>query len=400
MQKDYEGMPLTHIGKRLIKYGMIGGGPGGFSGGVHRKAAALDGEIELVCGAFSSKPEKSVQMGESLCLNSGRVYKSYKDMAEKEAELPEDKRIDFVSIVTPNYLHFPVAKEFIMRGFDIVCDKPMVTNLKEAKELLELVEKNDVLFAVTYNYTGYPMIRQARELIKEGKIGEILKVIIEYSACYIPVNAEINSLKKIYWRVDPAKAGPSSCMGDLGSHAENLSNYVTGLEVEQVFADLKSFVTGCELENDANVLIHYKNGARGVMLLSQVLTGEDNNLSIRVYGSKASLLWFHNNPNVLSVRYMNKPEQIFKLGGEYLEPLTRYSTRLTSGHPEGYIEAFANIYRNFARTVRAKKYNEKIESFENDFPTIEDGFKGMYFIDKALESYKTTKWVKFNNEVL
>lgn len=379
---------------------MVGGGPGARIGGIHRNAAAIGGEIELVSGVFSSEPEKSIRMGESLRLNPDRVYKSYKEMAEKEEQLPEDKRMDFVSIVTPNYLHFPVAKEFITKGFNIICDKPMVTNLQEAKELLELVRKHDVLFAVTYNYTGYPMVKQARELIKKGKVGKIIKVIVEFSSSYVPINIKINKLKETFWRLDPTRVGPFSCVGDLGSHVENLSNYVTGLEIEQIFADLKSFIPGCKLENDGNVLIRYRNGAQGVFLISQVLTGEKNNLNIRIYGTKASILWFQNYPNILSVRFNNKPEQIFKLGSEYLEPLTKYSTRLAKYDIEEFTEAFANIYKNFARTIKAKKYNKKIKLFENDFPTIEDGFRGMYFIDKTLESYRNGKWVDFPRVIL
>lgn len=374
---------------------MVGGGPGARIGSIHRDAAALDKEIALVSGVFSSKPDKSLNMGKKLCLDPDRIYKSFKEMAIKEAELPEDDRIDFVSIVTPNYLHFPVAKEFITRGFNIVCDKPLVTNMEEAKELLRLVKKHDVLLSITYNYTGYPMVKQAKELIRRGRLGKILKVIVEFSSCYIPTNTEIKKLKKSFWRLDPAKVGPFSCIGDLGSHAENLSSYVTGLEIEQIFCDLKSFIPGSDLENDGNILIRYKNGAQGVILLSQMLVGEKNNLSIRVYGEKASILWYRNDPNSLSVRLLNKPEQIFKIGSEYLEPLTKYSTRLPKYDAEEFIEAFANIYKNFARTIKAKKNNKKIRPFELDFPNIEDGFKGMYFINKTLESYKTGKWVDF-----
>jgi len=380
-------------GKKPLKYGMVGGGPGGFIADIHRKAAALDGETELVAGAFSSKPEKSAEMGRLLCLDPARVYGSYEEMAQKESEMPDDKRLDFVSIVTPNYLHFPAAKEFIIKGFNIVCDKPMVTSIEEAEELRILVKKHNVLFAVTYNYTGYPMAKQAKELVKKGTLGKVIKVIIEYSGNYVLERTGIDSLNKDFWRLDPSKAGPFSVLGDLGSHAENISNYITGLEIESIFADLTSFVPGCKLENDANILMHYKNGARGIMFLSQVLAGEENNLNIRVYGTKASLSWYQNNPTVLSVRLLDKPEQIYKKSNGYLEPLADYSTRLPSGHPEAFIEAFANIYRNFAATLRAKKNNEKAGPFNSDYPTIEDGYSSMRFIERALKSYKTSSWV-------
>ncbi|MBM3707186.1 MAG: Gfo/Idh/MocA family oxidoreductase [Actinobacteria bacterium] len=372
---------------------MVGGGPGSYVAGFHRKAAGLDEEIELVAGAFSSKPEKSYEMGKILCLNPERVYGSYKEMAQREAGLPDGEKLDFVSIVTPNYLHFPVAKEFILKGFNILCDKPLVMDLNEATELLKLVKKHDVLFAVTYNYTGYPMAKQAKEMIRQGMLGDILKVIVEYLCNYVPVNTDIKSIKKDFWRLDPARVGSSSCLADLGSHAENLSNYVTGLKIERVFADLKSFVSGCELENDATILLQYKNGAKGSITQSQVLTGEENNLNIRVYGSKASLAWYQNNPAVLSVRFLDKPEVLFKANNDYLEPLVKNSTRLPPGHPEAFIEAFANIYRNFARTVRARKYMEEAGPFDNDFPTIEDGYSGMNFIDKVIKSFKTSSWV-------
>jgi len=379
--------------KKHLKYGMVGGGFSSYVAGFHRKAAALDGEIELVAGTFSSKPEKSAEMGKILCLNPARVYGSYEEMAQKEAKMPDDERLDFVSIITPNYLHFPVAKAFIIKGFNIVCDKPLVNNMEEAEALRKLVKKHCVLFAVTYNYTGYPMVKQAKEMIKHGVIGKIVKVIIEYSCNYVPAYTDIKSIKKDFWRLDPAKVGLSSCLADLGSHAENLSHYVTGLEIKEIFADLTTFIYGCELENDAVIMIQYKNGAKGLIYQSQVLTGEENNLNIRVYGSKASLSWYQNNPAVLSLRFLDKPEQIYKTGNNYLEPLTNYSTRLPSGHPEAFLEAFANIYRNFARTLKAKKYNEDAGPFDNDYPTIEDGYSTMKFIDRALKSHKTSSWV-------
>lgn len=373
---------------------MVGGGPGAFIGEVHRMAAALDGKIELVAGAFSSSLEKSKKQGEQLNLDPGRVYGSFQEMAEIESALPQDQRIDFVSVVTPNHLHFPVCKAFIEAGFHIVCDKPMTTSTEDAEELCRLVKKHDIVFALTHNYTGYPMVKQARELVKQGELGKIRKIVAEYPQGWLAQPIEKEGAKQAVWRTDPQKAGISSAVGDIGSHAENLAEYITGLEMETLCADIKTFVEGRPLEDDANMLIHYKGGARGILYASQISVGEENNLNIRVYGNKASLEWRQENPNYLYLRYPDKPEKVFKRGNEYLSDISKHNTRIPSGHPEGFIEAFANIYLNFAHTLAARLGNKKPGDFDLDFPTVRDGARGVHFIHKAIESGKKNGWLK------
>jgi len=384
---------------RKIRYGMVGGGPGAFIGEVHRKAAALDGEIELVAGAFSSSPEKSKQQGEALFLDSDRVYGSYEEMAEKEAQLPEGERIDFVSVVTPNFLHFPVCKTFIEKGFNVVCDKPMTMTVEEAEELCRLVEEHDVVFALTHNYTGYPMVKQARKLVNDGKLGDIRKIVVEYPQGWLAEAIEQEGAKQAEWRTDPERAGVSSAVGDIGSHAENLVSYITGLEMKELCADINSFVPGRELEDDANMLVHYENGVRGVLYASQISVGEENALTIRVYGTKASLKWEQEQPNYLSVKYMDKPEEVYKRGNDYLDEVAQHYTRLPFGHPEGFIEAFANIYLNAARTIAAKIEGKDPSEFDLDFPTVYDGAKGVHFIHKAIESGKKGSWLDVSYSV-
>ena len=382
-------MPLG----RKIRYGMVGGGPGAFIGGVHRKAAALDGEIELVAGAFSSSPEKSRQQGEELYLDPARVYGSYKEMAEAEAKLPLGERIDFVSIVTPNNTHFAIAKTFLEAGFHVVCDKPMTMTVEEAEELCRLVKKHDAVFALTHNYTGYPMVKQARELIKNGKLGTIRKVVVEYPQGWLATFLEGEGAKQAVWRTDPKQAGVSSAIGDIGSHAENLARYITGLEIEKIFADLTTFVPGRLLEDDANMLLHLKGGARAVLYCSQVSVGEENNLRIRVYGTDASMEWHQEHPNYLHVRYADGPEEVFKRGNDYLSEVAKHNSRLPFGHPEAFIEAFANIYVNAARAMAAKITGEAPGAFDTDYPTVQDGAVGVHFIHAAVKSGKEGGWV-------
>lgn len=382
-------MPLG----RKLRYGMVGGGPGAFIGGVHRKAAALDGEIELVAGAFSSSPEKSKQQGQELHLAPGRVYSSYQEMAEKEAKLPEGERIDFVSVVTPNHMHFPIAKTFIEAGFHIVCDKPMTTTLEDAEALCRLVEKSGVVFALTHNYTGYPMVKQAREMVRKGELGKVRKIVVEYPQGWLASRVEETGAKQAVWRTDPKQAGVSSAIGDIGSHAENLARYVTGLGMESICADLTTFVPGRALEDDANMLVHYEGGARGVLYCSQISVGEENNLRIRVYGEKASLEWHQEDPNYLCVRTNEGPQQVLKRGNGYLAPVAQHSSRLPSGHPEAFIEAFANVYVNAGRTIAARIAGEKPSEFDLDFPTVQDGAIGVHFIHTAVDSGKKHDWV-------
>lgn len=379
---------------RKLRYGMVGGGPGSFIGAVHRKAAALDGEIELVAGAFSSSPEKSRQTGAELYLDPSRVYASYQEMVERESQLPPGERIDFVSIVTPNHVHFPVAKAFIEAGFHVVCDKPMTLTVEEAEELCRLVAQHKVVFALTHNYTGYPMVKQARELVRQGALGTIRKIVVEYPQGWLATLIESQGAKQAVWRTDPAQAGVSSCMGDIGSHAENLARYITGLQMEEICADLTTFVEGRKLDDDGNILVRYQGGARGVLYASQVSVGEENNLRIRVYGTDASLEWHQENPNYLYVRYPNAPEKVYKRGNDYLAPIAKHNSRLPSGHPEAFIEAFANIYRNAARTIAAAIAGTQPSEFDTDFPTVQDGAIGVHFIHKAVESGRSSaKWV-------
>lgn len=382
-------MPLG----RKLRYGMVGGGPGAFIGEVHRKAAALDGEIELVAGAFSSSPEKSRQKGEELLLDPERVYGSYEEMAQKESELPEDERIDFVSIVTPNYLHHPMAKTFIEHGFHVVCDKPMTTTVEEAEELCRLVGEHDVVFALTHNYSGYPMVKEAREMVRNGELGEIRKIVVEYPQGWLATPLEETGDKQASWRTDPEKAGVASALGDIGSHAEHLTRYITGLEIEELIADTTSFISSRELEDDANLLMHYDNGARGVMHTSQVAVGEENDINIRIWGTEGALEWHQENPNYLQYRENGGPERIYKRGNDYLSEITRHNMRLPFGHPEAFIEAFANIYVNAARTIAAHQAGEQPGPFDTDFPTVQDGAHGVHFIHRAVESGKKRQWV-------
>ena len=376
---------------RKIRYGMVGGGPGAFIGAVHRKAAALDGEIELVAGAFSADPEKSRQQGEELLLDSSRVYSSYQEMAEQESLLPDGERIDFVSIVTPNHVHFHVAKVFIEAGFHVVCDKPMTNTLEDAESLCKLVSKHGTVFALTHNYTGYPMVKQARELVRNGELGEIRKVVVEYPQGWLATLLEAEGAKQAVWRTDPNQAGVSSCIGDIGSHAENLARYITELEIEEICADLTTFVSGRQLEDDGNLLVHYKGGARGILYASQISVGEENDINIRVYGTKASLKWRQENPNYLSVKYPDGPEHVYKRGNDYLSEIAIHNSRIPFGHPEAFIEAFANIYTEFAEAIY--KYPKKNNNFK--FPTVIDGVKGIKFIYAAKKSSNhNSRWIK------
>ena len=372
---------------------MVGGGPGAFIGDVHRKAAALDGMMDLVAGAFSSDPSKSRKQGEALFLDPNRIYGSFEEMAEKEAALPEGERIDFVSIVTPNFLHFPIAKTFIERGFHVVCDKPLTTTLEDAEELCRLVAEHDVVFALTHNYTGYPMVKQARAMVEGGELGEIRKVVVEYPQGWLATRLEESGSKQAEWRTDPNRAGVSSAVGDIGSHAENLARYITGLEIESLHADINTFVAGRELEDDANMLVHYEGGARGILYCSQISVGEENNLRIRVYGTKGSLEWRQENPNYLSVRTSDGPERIYKRGNDYLVEAAKSNSRLPSGHPEAFIEAFANIYVNAGRAISAKIAGDNLADLSIDFPTVQDGAIGVHFIHKTIESGKKRDWV-------
>ena len=378
---------------KTIRFGMVGGGPGAFIGAVHRHAASLDGEMVLVAGAFSSSPERSQEQGAALGLDPHRVYGSYAEMVERERALPEEQRIDCVSIVTPNDSHFCIAKAFIEAGFHVICDKPMTTTIEDAEALCRLVAKHNVVFALTHNYTGYPMVKQARELLASGHLGTIRKVVVEYPQGWLSTLLEETGQRQASWRTDPERAGVSSCMGDIGTHAHNLAEYITGLEVSRICADLTSFVDGRTLDDDGGMLIHYKCGARGILYASQISVGEENALRIRVYGTKASLDWQQEYPNDLRVKYQDKPMQLYRRGNGYLGEAAQYYSRLPAGHPEAFIEAFANIYRAAARTITARKQGIAAAQLDLDFPTVQDGAKGVHFIHAAVASSKAGGWI-------
>jgi predicted dehydrogenase len=376
-----------------LKMGMIGGGQGAFIGNVHRMAARLDGKIDIVAGAFSANPEKSKQSGAELGLDPRRVYPDYQTMAAQEARLPKGERIDFVSIVTPNRMHYPPAKTFLEAGFNVVCDKPMTFNLEEAVQLRDLVKKSGKVFALTHNYTGYPMVKEAREMVQKGELGKILKIVAEYPQGWLLDPVDVTG-QKVVWRTNPEVSGASSCIGDIGTHAENLGRYITGLEIDELCADFTTFVPGRRLEDDGNLLIHYKGGARGVLYTSQVAAGEENDINIRVYGTKASLEWHQEEPNELLVKYPDSPRKIFRRGANYVTDVAKRFTRLPVGHPEAFIEAFANIYVEAVRAIEAEANGKPLPN-DLDFPTVEDGVKGMAFIATAVQSAKAgATWTK------
>lgn len=375
---------------------MIGGGRGAFIGAVHRMAAALDGEIELVCGAFSSDPKRSRLSGQDLYLPVHRVYDSYKKMIKAEKKLPLGERMDFVAIVTPNHLHYAPAKLALQNGFHVVCDKPVCFDLRQAKKLQKLVQKTGLLFALTHNYTGYPMVKQARAMIRKGDIGNIRKVVVEYPQGWLSTRLEASDQKQAAWRTDPKRSGAAGAMGDIGTHAENLAEYVTGLQIKRLCADLNTMVDGRLLDDDGNVLLEFDNGAKGVLLATQIAAGEENNLRLRVYGEKGGLDWHQQEPNTLLVRWLDRPTQVYRTGVGELAPETVAHTRIPAGHPEGYLEAFANIYRNFAICLRAKINGEKAAKIYHDYPSIDDGVRGMQFIEKVVQSSTSKqKWIKF-----
>jgi predicted dehydrogenase len=378
---------------RKIRMGMVGGGEGAFIGAVHRMAAALDGQIELVCGAFSSDAAKSKRSGAALFLPENRVYSSFEEMILKEKKLPASKRMDFVSIVTPNHVHFAPAKMALKNGFHVVCDKPLSFNLKEAVELEKLVEKTGLLFTLTHNYTGYPMVKQAKAMVKRGDFGKIRKIIVEYPQGWLSTYLESGDSKQAAWRTDPTKSGIVGAMGDIGTHAENLAEYITGLKITSLYADLTTFVNGRLLDDDGSVLLKFEGGAKGVLLASQICAGEENNLNIRVYGEKGGFQWFQMEPNSLITKWLDKPVEILRTGGAGALPESLAHTRTPAGHPEGYLEAFGNIYRNFAKQVQARLAGEAVDPIF-DTPTVSDGVRGMNFIYKVVESNKKRNWVE------
>ena len=375
--------------------GMVGGGRGAFIGGVHRIAAAIDQQIELVCGAFSSDPERSRLSGEDFFLPADRVYGSYEEMILAEAKLPEGERMDFVSIVTPNHVHFGPAKLALENGFHVVCDKPVTFSVDEAEQLVELVEKTGLVFALTHNYTGYPMVKQARDMVAAGRIGKVRKVVVEYPQGWLATKLEDSDQKQASWRVDPSKSGMGGAMGDIGTHAENLAEYITGLRITEVCAELTSFVEGRQLDDDANILLRLEGGARGVLHCSQIAVGEENGLNIRIWGETGGLEWHQQEPNTLVVKSLDGPSVHYRTGVGELSEAAQAAARIPAGHPEGYLEAFANIYRNFAATVRAHRAGRQPTALESDFPDVHDGLRGMRFVERVVENSRSgQKWTK------
>jgi len=387
--------------ERKLKMGMVGGGPGAFIGEVHRKASRMDGEIELAAGAFDINPRKSKQMGRELYLNSKRVYRNYEEMIERELKLPPDQRIDFVSITTPNNWHFPIARDFLRAGFHVMCEKPMTFNVKEAKALQKIVKKSRRVFALMHNYTGYPMVKLARDMARNGELGKIRKIVVQYPQGWLSAPLERTGQKQAAWRTDPKQSGASGCIGDIGTHAENLAEYITGLKIRQVCADLTTFVKGRRLEDDGNCLLRFSNGARGILHASQISIGEENGLAIWIYGEEKALEWHQERPNYLYVKVPDGPVQVWGRGNDYVgakSPAAARATRLPSGHPEAFIEAFANIYCNFADTVGARITRTKPDKPALDFPNVNDGVRGMLFIETVLASTKSKqKWTKMKS---
>jgi predicted dehydrogenase len=382
---------------RKIRYGMVGGGRGAFIGAVHRIAAAMDQQIELVCGAFSADPDKSRASGADLFLPPERCYGSFQEMIAAEKRLPEGERMDFVAIVTPNHMHFPPAKLALENGFHVLSDKPATFNLAEARALQKLVKKTGLLYGLTHNYTGYPLVKQARHMVATGQLGKIRKVVVEYPQGWLATRLEASGQKQAAWRTDPKRSGAAGCIGDIGTHAENLAEYITGLQIEELAADITTFVKGRALDDDGNVLLRFRGGAKGVLHSSQISVGEENNLNIRVYGEKGGLEWHQKEPNTLLVKWLDRPMEVYRTANGYLCDAAKAATRTPPAHPEGYLEAFANIYKNFASAIRARLEGRKLAPDDpaNDYPKIEDGVRGMAFIEAVVKSSKANaKWTR------
>ena len=375
-----------------IRLGMVGGGQGAFIGAVHRIAARLDDRYELVAGALSSDPQRARASGLELGLKEDRSYGSYEDMARREAE--REDGIEAVAIVTPNDVHFPAAKAFLQRGIHVICDKPLTTTLRDAKKLADAVEKSGKIFALTHNYTGYPMIRQAREMIAKGELGDIRLVHAEYVQDWLTTRLEDTGHKQAAWRTDPARSGAGGSVGDIGTHAYNIACFVSGLDAETLSADLTSFVKGRKVDDNVHVMLRYPNGARGMLWASQVAPGNENNLTLRVYGTKAGLEWCQENPNNLWVGPLGQPKRLVTRGGAGAGEAAARVTRVPPGHPEGYLEGFATIYREAADAIVAARKGKRADKAVL-FPTVEDGVKGVAFIEACIKSSsRNAAWVK------
>ncbi|MDR0713819.1 MAG: Gfo/Idh/MocA family oxidoreductase [Bacteroidales bacterium] len=384
--------------KRKLRMGMVGGGSDAFIGAIHRMAAFIDNQCELVCGCFSVDPAVSLSSGRSYYLPDNRIYTNYREMFEKEAQFPENERMDFVSIVTPNFLHFEPAMMALERGFHVVLDKPMTFSLEQAKQLQAKVAETGLVLALTHVYSGYPAVKEAKTRIARGDFGNIRKVYVEYPQGWLSTRIELEGGNNAGWRTDPKRSGKAGAMGDIGTHAWHLAEYITGLKVTELCAEIKAFVPGRPIDDDGAALLRYENGATGVLMASQIAAGEANALSIRVYGEKGGVEWKQMNPNILTVKWSNKPVELIDVGNNgYLSANALYYTRTPAGHPEGFIESFANIYRNFARTVQAKSAGETPEAEWLDFPNVNDGVRGLQFIETVVTSGydNSRKWVKW-----
>lgn len=383
--------------KQNLKMGMIGGGPNSFIGAIHRIAARIDGHIELVAGAFSSDENKSRITGDELGLAPERIYKNFEELILTEAKLPAEKRIDFVSIVTPNHVHYAPAKLAMENGFNVVLDKPLCLNLTEAKDLLAVQKKTNALFCLTHTYTGYPMLKEAKTIIAKGTLGTLRKVYVEYPQAWLSTALEQQeNNKQAAWRTDPTKSGQGGCIGDIGTHAFNLAEYVTGLQVIKVSAHLETYVPQRLLDDDAMMMLQFNGGATGVLMATQIAAGEENNLKIRVYGEHGGIEWQQQDANTLQVKMLNQPVAIYRAGTNYVSTLTQQNSRTPAGHPEGYLEAFANIYNNFASALLHKKNNTSFPLQHDEFPSLEDGIRGMAFIETVIASNTSKeKWTPF-----
>ena len=373
---------------------MVGGGKDAFIGAIHRYAANMDGQIELVCGALSINPEIAKDSGKSLFLPEDRIYLTYEEMIKKEAALPVDKRMDFVTIVTPNFAHFAPAMAALDNGFNVVIEKPITFTLDEAKQLKKKVDETGLILCLTHTYSGYPLVKQARAMVQGGAFGKVRKIWVEYPQGWLSKLSEREGNAQAAWRTDPKKSGKSGCMGDIGTHAAHLAEYISGLKITHLCADLNVMVEGRALDDDGNVLLKFDNGAAGVLMASQVAAGEENALKIRIYGEKGGIEWAQHEPNTLLVKRLDQPAQILRAGGNYGDRLSSFAVqncRTPGGHPEGYLEAFANIYKNFSFTLSSKLSGTEPTKEMLDFPRVEEGIRGMAFIDNVVESSKSDK---------
>lgn len=380
--------------------GMVGGGKDAFIGAIHRHAAGMDGLIEVVCGALSINPDIAKDSGQSLFLDEDRIYLTFEEMITKESKLPADKKMDFVTIVTPNFAHFAPAMMAMDHGFHVVIEKPIAFTLDEAKQLKQKQEETGMILCLTHTYSGFPLVKQAKQMVKEGRFGKIRKVWVEYPQGWLSKLSEREGNAQAAWRTDPKRSGKSGCMGDIGTHSAHLAEYITGLKITHLCADLNIMVEGRMLDDDGNVLLKFDNGAAGVLMASQVAAGEENGIKIRVYGEKGGLEWAQHEPNTMLIKWLDQPTQIFRAGGNYADRLSSFAvhnSRTPGGHPEGYLEAFANIYRNFSLTLSARLDGTTATPEMLDFPGVEDGIRGMAFIDNVvLSAQSEQKWTPHN----